>query len=157
MLDKKIIRSSSFVKHSRERISALHGGDARVQWVISVPTGRSKVYFFIAIGIVTEKGRGRGPAHIVVQEGLLPFLGCRNLRSVELDKTTDRIFIICNLHGEVRLVKSGARMCSEFHARVHTHGAIGNEIYIILLTNISRTSLKIQHVLYNFLPILLIC
>lgn len=60
------------------------------------------MYFFIAVGVLAE--RGARPHRCA--RGALPSLDRRNLRSVGLDKTADRIFIICNLHGEVRLVKS---------------------------------------------------
>lgn len=70
---------------------------------LSVPSGRSKVYFFIAVGVLAERG---ARPHRSARGAPRPSLGRRNLRSVGLDKTADRIFIICNLHGEVRLVKS---------------------------------------------------
>jgi len=71
---------------------------------------RSEVYLFIAVG-----GPRRGGPPTSQREGCtvpfpLPLASvAENLRSVGLDKTSDRIFIICNLHGAIRLVKPLSR------------------------------------------------
>lgn len=60
MLDEKIVRSSSFAKHSRERTSgALRAGDARVQWV-KCPVGTKQGVLFYSHG-GPRRERGGGP------------------------------------------------------------------------------------------------
>jgi len=94
---------------SRERTSgASRARDTRVQRVKCPGRNETRYTFLYPWGGSVEGARPHRSARGASSPFPLPSVG-QNLRSVEFDKTTDRIFIICNLHGAICLVKPLSR------------------------------------------------